>query len=208
MPYLVIVLRCLVGVVFLVSSVGKVAGRHAFSEFVIALRQLRMLPASAVSAVATCVVCVEAAIWVLLAIPEPVATTAGFTLAAGLLTVFAVGIVVAMRRGVRAPCRCFGASASLLGPWHVARNVVLAGTAMGAAAVPAAGPVQLGGVVVAVSGGLLLGGLTAVLDDLVDLFRSVDKGSGRVPLPSVDKEEMHDAVSDRGPGSRRAALRT
>lgn len=205
MQYLVIGVRCLLGVVFLVSSISKVAGRNAFPGFVTSLRELWPLRVGPARLVAGCVIGAEVAIWVLLAVPGQAATATGCALAAGLLAVFAVGIATAMQRDVRAPCRCFGTSTSLLGPWHIVRNALLAAAAAGAAAVSGAGPVgplRPDGVVVAVAGGLLLGGLITVADDLVSLFRPLDN-----PNDKNETETHHGADSDRGRGSGRTALR-
>lgn len=55
---------------------------------------------------------------------------------------FTVAIVVALRRGRRVPCRCFGASAVPVGPGHLARNAVLLAAATAGAV--QAGAVQAG----------------------------------------------------------------
>ncbi|WUS05410.1 hypothetical protein OG322_40400 [Streptomyces sp. NBC_01260] len=92
-----------------------------------------------------------------------------------LLTVFTAGIALLLRRGVRAPCQCFGESAVPIGLRHVVRNVLLAVLAgVGLSTAFAAGPPQVGGAVVATLAGLLLGGLTVSLDDLVELFQPVN----------------------------------
>ncbi|CAL9382883.1 MauE/DoxX family redox-associated membrane protein [Streptomyces sp. enrichment culture] len=173
MHYVVLAVQSLVVVVFLVSSAGKLKSRGDIREFTASLRRLRILPASAAGPAAFCVLAAEVAIWVLLVIPVPVARTAGFFVAAGLLTVFAAGITLSLRRGEQVPCRCFGASTTPLGPWHVVRNLLLAGAAAVAPVLPSGGAVRPGGLVVAVCAGLLLGALVALFDDLVALFRPV-----------------------------------
>jgi Methylamine utilisation protein MauE len=170
--YVAIGVRCLIGAVFLISSVSKVAGRSAFGAFVGSVRGMRLVSPATARRVAWCVLAGECAVCVLLAVPAPAATRAGFALAAGMLMTFAVAIDRAVRRGVRPSCRCFGPTAVPLGRWQVLRNSVLAGVAVvGAIVGQQVGPVQPGGVLVATCAGLLLGGLVAVLDDLVDLFR-------------------------------------
>lgn len=173
MHYVVLAVQSLVVVVFLVSSAGKLKSRDAVREFTASLRRLRILPASAAGPAAFSVLVAEVAVWALLVIPASVTRTAGFGVAAGLLTVFAAGIALSLRRGAQVPCRCFGASTTPLGPWHVVRNLLLAGAAALAAVLPSQGPVRPGGLVVAVCAGLLLGALVALFDDLVALFRPV-----------------------------------
>lgn len=172
--YLSIGVRCLVGTVFLVSSASKVVAPGASRAFVASLHDLRLLPPRLVRPLALVVVVGEIAVWVLLATPAAPAVAVGFLLAAGLLVAFAVGIGLATYRGRRVPCRCFGASTVPLGPRHVVRNGILAAVATtGAAVVNTTGPLHPGGVVVAALAGLLLGGLTAVLDDLLALYRPI-----------------------------------
>lgn len=48
---------------------------------------------------------------------------------------------------------------------------------VGAAITPVTGPMELGGVAVALFGGLTLGGLVTVFDDMVELFRPTAKTS-------------------------------
>ncbi|WFB10374.1 hypothetical protein LRS74_27550 [Streptomyces sp. LX-29] len=167
-------IRCLIGTVFLVSSFSKVAGRGAFAAFTTSIRDMGLLPRALVRPAAWAVVIAEFAVWALLAVPAPVPAAVGFVIALGLLVAFAIGITAVVRRGVRAPCRCFGVSATPLGPRHVVRNILLAvASALGAVAVFSTGALQVAGVAVAVPCGLLLGGLTVALDDLFVLFQPV-----------------------------------
>ncbi|MEO3926247.1 MauE/DoxX family redox-associated membrane protein [Micromonosporaceae bacterium B7E4] len=172
MQYLSIGVRCLVGVVFLASFVGKVAGREAFGAFVASVRRMRALPPGLARPVALLVVAGESAVCVLLVVPARGADAAGLVVAAGLLTAFTTGIAISLRLGVRAACRCFGTSTTPLGLRHVARNLGLTITcAVGAgAALTAADAAQPGGATVAIVAGLVLGGLVVVFDDIVDLF--------------------------------------
>ncbi|MEE6261319.1 MauE/DoxX family redox-associated membrane protein [Plantactinospora sonchi] len=184
MEYLEIAIRCLLGVVFLASSLTKVAGRDAFDAFVGSVRELRLLPPGLGRPVARLVVVAEFGVWVLLALPTFWTYLVGLVVAEALLVAFAVGVGVSVRRGVRAPCRCFGASATPLGRRQVIRNVVLAVVpAVGVVAGLGAGPTRAGGVVAALLGGLLSGGLVVVLDDILDLFQSVTPGPDPVRGP-------------------------
>ncbi|GAA2068512.1 hypothetical protein GCM10009801_16810 [Streptomyces albiaxialis] len=175
MPYAALGLRCLIGLVFLVSSLSKVAGRGRFRAFAAAVEAMG-LPRHRVVPVAGIVVLAEFAVWLLLVLSP----AAGFPLAAALLGVFAAGILVVLRRGTPVPCRCFGASAPLLGRRHVVRNAVLAvGAVAGAVAVSLSGGGWGGaggltdGAVVAVAAvsGLCVAGVVVILDDLLELFR-------------------------------------
>ncbi|MEU6425970.1 MauE/DoxX family redox-associated membrane protein [Microbispora sp. NPDC046973] len=147
MAYLFAFCRLLTGIVFLMSAVSKLRGRAAYEEFTVATRALVRLPARPVAAL---VVGAEAAVAPLLAWRPTV--LAGFCVALGLLVAFTVAIGVALRRGRRVPCRCFGASAVPVGPGHMARNAVLTVAA-------AAGAIQAGTGAVHAGTGVALAGL-------------------------------------------------
>jgi len=177
--YLVIGIRCLIGTVFLASFFGKVVGRGAFATFVTSVREMRLLPPRLARPAALVVVGVEPAVCVLLAVSRPPVTGIALLAASGLLMSFAVAIGVAVHRGVRKPCRCFGTSTVPLGWLHVVRNVVLATLAVSALmAGSASGPVTAGGLAVASLAGLLLGSFVVVLDDVVALFKPLDRLAG------------------------------
>jgi len=174
MHYLAIGAHCLIGAVFLVSSVGKVAGR-SFNAFVSSVRDMRLLPAPLVTPVATLVVAAEFAVCALLVLPFRTAAVTAFLVAAVLLVAFAIAITLSVRRGTSTACRCFGVSTVPLGPWHVVRNIAL--TAVAAVGVvttaAAAGQVEPAGVTVAVLAGLVSGLVITMLDDIVGLFQPV-----------------------------------
>jgi hypothetical protein len=173
--YLAIGIRCLIGALFLASAISKVSTRGAFGAFVSSVRGMRLLPPGRARPVAIVVVVAEFGVCVLLAVPVAAATVAGFMVAAGLLAVFAIGITVAIGRGARVPCRCFGASTTPLGPRHVARDAGLAAVAVAGAVVAlSTGPVHAGGAAVAALAGLLLGGLVLAIDDIVELFLPIN----------------------------------
>ncbi|WP_405656475.1 MauE/DoxX family redox-associated membrane protein [Streptomyces sp. RK9] len=200
MEYLIAGARALLGLVFLVSLVGKVAGGakdggrggakdrarrggkggatrggtrgDAFAAFLASVRSLRVVPPALVRPVALTVIAGEAAVCVLLAVPARGATTAGLLVAAALLTAFTVGIAAALRRGATAPCRCFGASSTPLGTPHLVRNAVLCALALaGALGAPTAADAPPGGGLVAGVAGLVAGALVTQLDHLLALFR-------------------------------------
>ncbi|MFI7038755.1 MauE/DoxX family redox-associated membrane protein [Microbispora rosea] len=155
MAYLFAFCRLLTGIVFLMSAVSKLRGRAAYEEFTAATRALVRLPSRLVAAL---VVAAEIAVAPLLAWRPT--TLAGFGVALGLLVAFTAAIVVALRRGRRVPCRCFGASAVPVGAGHLARNAVLIVAAAAGAVQAGAGAVHAG--TGAVFAGLGPAGLAAV----------------------------------------------
>jgi hypothetical protein len=170
----------MVGVVFLVSSMSKLAGRHSFRSFVAALAEMRVLPAGLVLPVAVLVVAGELSVWLLLAVPVAAVSVAGLAAAIGLLVAFTVGIGSVLKRGLPAACRCFGPTAAPFGSRHIVRNAVLiCVAAIGTVTWIRSGPAPIGGLLVALAAGLLIGGLVAVLDDLIDLFRPVSSAGPR-----------------------------
>ncbi|MFG1882104.1 MauE/DoxX family redox-associated membrane protein [Micromonospora sp. NPDC049102] len=187
MHYVAVGAQCVIGVVFIASSVGKVAGRRAFPSFLASLDGTRLLPPSLVRPAALSVVAAEFGVWVLLAAHRQATVATGFALAAVLLTVFALGIALVLVRGLRTPCRCFGRSTSPLGLRHVVRNVGLAALALLGAATLRTGPVPPEGLAVAVCSGLMLGGLVAVLDDILDLFLPVNVSRTRTAASGSKK---------------------
>ncbi|MEU4265996.1 MauE/DoxX family redox-associated membrane protein [Streptomyces sp. NPDC025273] len=172
MFYVEIGMRCLIGAVFLISFLGKVSGPGKFAAFIKSVHGMRIVPSRAARPVARVVLAAEASVCLLLAVPAAAGALAGFTVSAALLVSFALAITLSVRRGVRAPCRCFGASAVPLRSWHAVRNLLLTACAAGGAvAATGNGQAHVGGAALAVFGGLLLGVLVTLLDDLFDLFR-------------------------------------
>lgn len=162
--------RCAVGLVFAVSFTSKVRGRSAFRQFLSSAREMGV-PRAAVRPVGVIVAALEAVVVALVA--TPALAGAGLALATLLLATFAAAIGRAVRRGVHAPCRCFGSSKMPLGPSHVVRNVSLAVVSIAGAAVAAGSPARdlhLGGVAVAIASGAALAAVTVVFDDLAALF--------------------------------------
>ncbi|MBA6440345.1 MauE/DoxX family redox-associated membrane protein [Streptomyces sp. GMR22] len=181
MSYLAIGIRCLIGGVFLAAFLSKARGLPAFRAFVASIHGMRVLPPRLVTPAAVLVTAGEAAVCALVAAPfSSVAAVVGCAAATALLMTFTTAIALAVRRGVRQPCRCFGASDTPLGTLHLARNTALTclagvGTLVTTAATRAAGPVHVGGGTVAAAAGLLLGLLITVLDDVVALFAPADR---------------------------------
>jgi uncharacterized membrane protein YphA (DoxX/SURF4 family) len=170
--YLDVAGRLLIGVVFAVAVVSKVASRDAFRAFVRSLQQMDVLPLRSVPAAARVSVATEATIVTLLAVPLRWTAAAGFALAAGLLAIFAAAIRRSVRRGNRAPCRCFGASVTPLGRHHVVRNLLLAGAALvGLTGAVGRGHADVAGGFVAAGAGAVVGIAMIAYDDIAALLR-------------------------------------
>jgi Methylamine utilisation protein MauE len=169
-PYVLVACRALLLVVFATSAFGKVRGRPAWSGFLQSVRDLRLVPARWVDAVAVTVVGGEAAVVLLLAVPATAAV--GFALAGALFATFTVAIIVTLRRGVTAARRCFGSTALPLGRRHELRNgLLLTVAALGALSrsAPPSSP-HPSGLVVAVASGLIGAAFLMFFDEIVELF--------------------------------------
>jgi hypothetical protein len=170
--YLDVAARFLIGTVFLVAVAGKVSSKDAFTAFVGSLKRMAVLPPGAVGPAARVSVALEALAVVLLAVPLRWTAAAGFTIAGGLLTIFTVAIGLSLRNGNRAPCRCFGASSTPLGPRHLVRNgLLLVVVAVGLIGLGASGELDVAGALTAALAGLVAGGVIAGFDDIVELVR-------------------------------------
>ncbi|GGM40176.1 methylamine utilization protein MauE [Longimycelium tulufanense] len=180
MQYAEIGIRFLIGTVFVVAAVGKVASERSFAAFTTSLRQLDLVPVAVARLAAVAVVTCECVVCLLLMVPQPRVAGIGLVGAAVLLIVFTAAIVGVVARGTQAVCRCFGGgSTAPLGVRHIVRNVLLAGLALLAARatlLQETGPVEPAGLVVAALAGLLVGGCVAALDEIVALFRPIDPG--------------------------------
>ncbi|MFI5912132.1 MauE/DoxX family redox-associated membrane protein [Dactylosporangium sp. NPDC051541] len=176
MGYLEVAARLLLATVFAVALFGKVTGGRAYAAFADSIARMRVLPARVARPAALASVVTEGAVVLLLVLPWRWAAVAGFVLAAGLLAVFAAAIAISLRGGNRAPCRCFGASATPLGRGHIVRNLILivialTGLAAAAAVGAGAGAIAIPGAVVAGAAGLVAGIVVTAYDDIVTLFR-------------------------------------
>ncbi|WP_407936533.1 MauE/DoxX family redox-associated membrane protein [Lentzea tibetensis] len=170
MVYLALACRLLLLGVFLVALVSKM---RAYREFERSLTGL--VPGKAIRPAAALTTAAEAAAVVLLALPHT--GSLGFALAGLLLAAFVAGIVLGLRRGTTAPCRCFGASETPLGWPHVIRNaVLLCAAALGLITGPAV-PTEIGGIAVTAACAAIAGLAVVRLDDLVALFRPLNTAS-------------------------------
>jgi hypothetical protein len=169
------------GLIFGTSLVAKM-GRARFRAFVASAGPLELIPigwrARAAGGVVAAELVVNTAVlgWagsVILGHHFTWLRLAGFGGAGCLLIGFTVGIGIALRRGERAPCRCFGASGTPMGFAHVARNLVLiVVAAFGAAGGGSSGTLELAGVVLAAVVGVVVAAMIVNFDHMLELFRN------------------------------------
>ncbi|WP_328451337.1 MauE/DoxX family redox-associated membrane protein [Amycolatopsis sp. NBC_00438] len=164
MEYLRAACATLIAVVFAASSLSKFRDFRGFARSVPALVPM---PANAVLPVSVAVVAAEGGVAVLVVVPAT--GTAGFLLASLLLLAFAAAIGTALRRGRPAPCRCFGAGDTPVGPRHLARNAVLLCLAVAGALAPAHLP-PVAGAALAVAAGGAVAVLVIAMDDIAVVF--------------------------------------
>jgi len=170
MGYLELTGRCLLGLVFLTAVVGKLRARSAFDDFAGSVAQFGVLPQTWTRPAARLALGTEGAVVLLLAVPDTVPV--GYLLAIGLLGVLTGAMLVAVRRGRRPACLCFGTAGTPIGGRHVTRNVLLMVVAAGGLLVALAGgpPTRTGGALLALATAVPLAALVVRLDDVVDLF--------------------------------------
>jgi hypothetical protein len=168
--YLSAVARVAFGVIFLVSTTGKVRNRgslRAFLEWSGGLHLLRP-PLRTASALASLVA--EASIVVLAlgslvglsVLDVPVLVTA-----AVLLVVFAAATLLLLLRGVATSCQCFGSPGAELGIWHVSRDLLLAGLATAGATAGEVPALRARVFILCAILGTIIAVTTILLDDVV-----------------------------------------
>ncbi|MEV7012551.1 MauE/DoxX family redox-associated membrane protein [Streptosporangium sp. NPDC051022] len=173
MNYLLTSVRFLIGLIFLVSFVSKIAGRQRFMAFNSSLRDMGILPLPVVRPVAFMVLAAEGSVWGLLAIPTlESGVSAGLILATLLLIIFMTGIAITKYRGKSATCPCFGISDASLGLRHIARNGVLALVSLAGISASLMELDDTSGwkFMLAALAGLLLGTLVIMFDEIIELF--------------------------------------
>ncbi|WP_344056939.1 MauE/DoxX family redox-associated membrane protein [Microbispora corallina] len=189
MGYLALSLRIALSLVFAAAVAGK--ARHP-SAFAAAVREIGRVPGTRLSsAAAALIAAAEAA--TALALPSGGTAPYGLAAAGALLAAFTPALALAVRRGTRRGCACFGGARSPVGPWHLVRNGVLllavgvAAAVAGAAAPRDAGEVAACGLAGAAAAALLVGGerLLAVLAGLTVAGESVSPASARLPVTAT-----------------------
>jgi hypothetical protein len=126
--------------VLVVSLVSTLRSRTAVAEFVAGVRELAVVPARLAAVTAVGAVCTELLVVALLVLPGT--AVAGLVLASGLFAVYAVGLALAVRRGIDTSCHCFGAGGDAVAPRHVARAAALSAWSLAGALVGFAGDVH------------------------------------------------------------------
>jgi uncharacterized membrane protein YphA (DoxX/SURF4 family) len=119
--------RMTIALVFALSASGKARNIRAFQE---AVFDFRLLPPRWSKAAAWVFLFLEFAT-VLLIVVGGSFLLAGFALAAGLLMVFSLALLVALRRNPRIVCNCFGRTERRISSYDVARNALLLLCALG-----------------------------------------------------------------------------
>ncbi|HZI16600.1 MAG TPA: MauE/DoxX family redox-associated membrane protein [Myxococcus sp.] len=161
--------RLLLAVVFALAAGSKAWSRESFKDFTRTLGSFGVPKALEGAPLAAAVVVAEALCVLLLLAAAP----AGYALALLLLGGFTLGLVRAWRGAEPVSCRCFGASASPVGPAHLARNgLLLSVGVLGMLGHQAgmAGPAPLEVALLAGAIGVLAGVFVTRWDDLVFLI--------------------------------------
>ncbi|GII01089.1 MauE/DoxX family redox-associated membrane protein [Planobispora takensis] len=170
--YVPLFCRLFIGIVFALSAASKI---REFEEFVRATRSLLeaalprlRLGRRGLRAVASTVLAAETAICPFVVVSPwwPL----GLAASSLLLTLFTAAIAFALRRGVRAPCRCFGGSATPLGKRHLFRNAALLTATVAGLALPYEPESDPAGLAVVIMAAAVAAMVTSRLDDIVGLF--------------------------------------
>ncbi|MEU5266142.1 MauE/DoxX family redox-associated membrane protein [Amycolatopsis sp. NPDC021455] len=162
MEYVRAAAAAVIAVVFAASSFSKLRDFRGFARSVPVLVPM---PVAWVPGVSVAVVVTELASAVLVL----VTAVAGFVLATGLLLAFTAAIAASLRRGLRTPCRCFGATETPVGPRHLVRNAVLICFAVLGALAPEHLP-PVAGAAVAFAAGVVVAVLVIAVDDIAVVF--------------------------------------
>lgn len=169
---LVMAARVCLMAVFATAVVSKGRRRSALAEFARSLADLQLVRPRWSWITAASVVLAEAAIVVLLAVPD---TARVGSVIAGLLVIcFTVALAMASRRNPKAQCPCFGKpriAGQTSGHNEIIRNTVLAVFAMTGTFPVDAFAVAPAAVATAAAAGLLAAVLIICFDDLIALAR-------------------------------------
>lgn len=171
MVYAALICRTVIGLVFAVSAFSKLRNGTAYREFAswlasvpVPLARNRFLPPVLAGA--------EAAIVVLVAVPAT--AVAGLVLAVLTLAALTAGTAVAVRRGARVTCQCFGPARTELSAHHVLRNgfllvLAVAGLAVASAFSVGAVAPRPAGIGLSLWAAVALATFVVFLDDVVFL---------------------------------------
>jgi hypothetical protein len=139
--YLLQICRVITDLLFFISLFGKMSKpRGLFSS----IEQLKLIPPWTIPFAGGLVLLGEAGVVLALALGGRLLLP-GFVLALALLGIFSLALGLALRRGIRTPCHCFGASERPVSRYDLWRNAGFALCALGgcgALALPVAAPGQ------------------------------------------------------------------
>lgn len=114
--------RIAIAAIFAWSALGKLRDLRGFRD---AITAFRLLPRDWSAPLAWVFVGGEVAVVLLMLSGVPALLGLGFALAAGLLALFAIALISAMRRALAVSCNCFGGSEQPISWYDVVRNALL-----------------------------------------------------------------------------------
>ncbi|MGI5149989.1 MauE/DoxX family redox-associated membrane protein [Plantactinospora sp. CA-294935] len=172
LPYLSVVCRGTVVVVFALSAVSKLRSRAAYARFRRSTRLLTGLPEDPASALARLVIAGEVTVAVT-ASAGPL-SSAGLGVAGVLLCGFTWALARSPESGQALECGCFGSSVSATRHTAIARNLLLLGVVFGGLVsshiATGAVPVRWDATLVCVVGAVALATFITHLHEITSLF--------------------------------------
>lgn len=118
--YLLLILRLILGIVFLTASVTKIADPHSFAA---SINSYRILPYFIVNIAALTLPWIELICGILIILGISVKENA-FILNC-LIIIFIINIAIAMARGLNIECGCFGSNSEIIGFKKLFENSLL-----------------------------------------------------------------------------------
>ena len=119
--------RSVIGMVFLLSSVGKLRN---MTEFKHTIQRFQILPNRLVRLFSWLFLGSEFIVIILIVIGG-VSLGHGFALAGLLLLIFSAALISALTRKIQTSCNCFGSKEQLISPFDVIRNIIFISFALG-----------------------------------------------------------------------------
>ncbi len=188
MDTVALALRLWIVLVLLAAVAGKLRGRTAWRQFRDMLSAVgvpgRWVTATGVTVTGVEALCVVVGPW-------PVTGAAGLAVATALFVAFTAGVAIAVRRGVAAACRCFGASGGQLRRLHIVRNAALTVVAAAAAVTSAIAPrhgVDLPALALCLVTAAVAAMVVVRLEDLADLLGPAPAGLSPAASASPDRD--------------------